>query len=189
MAQFEAEILKKPSREPFVKPWQTLVPPMTDTKTFKIVYPSDEEDFGLVLIGWRGPKCTTENLKLTACNLLLRYLSDTSVSPLQREFIEIPDPYASQISWNIVENSESLLYFSFDNCPLPKIDMIYNKLQQILNNFANGSEKIDMKRMNNIIDRNILEYLSNLENNPHDTVAFIVIGDALYGEKPEDVIN
>lgn len=52
-----------------------------------------------------------------------------------------------------------------------------------------GNEKIDMSRMKNILERNILEYLSNLESNPHDAVAFLAIGDILYGSTPEDVIN
>lgn len=44
-----------------------------------------------------------------------------------------------------------------------------------------------MVRMKNIMERNVLEYLSNLEGNPHDAVAFFVIGDVLYGNTTEDV--
>lgn len=50
-----------------------------------------------------------------------------------------------------------------------------------------GEEKIDMQRMKTIIERNILEYVTNLENNPHDTIAFIMIGDLLYGDNAFDV--
>uniref|UniRef100_A0A1B0DIV2 Presequence protease, mitochondrial n=1 Tax=Phlebotomus papatasi TaxID=29031 RepID=A0A1B0DIV2_PHLPP len=76
----------------------TKVPiPGTDAiKYHPILYPSDEEDCGLVFIGWRGPKCTVEHTTLTACSVLMRYLSDTSVSPLQRDLLEIDDPYASK---------------------------------------------------------------------------------------------
>lgn len=44
-----------------------------------------------------------------------------------------------------------------------------------------------MVRMKNILERNILEYLSSLESNPHDAVAFLIIGDVLYGNTTEDV--
>lgn len=44
-----------------------------------------------------------------------------------------------------------------------------------------------MTRMNNILDRTILEYLNNLETNPHDAIAFLAIGDFLYGETVNDV--
>lgn len=50
-----------------------------------------------------------------------------------------------------------------------------------------GMEQIDMVRMSNILERNILEYMSNLESNPHDAVAFLAIGDVLYGRTPKDV--
>jgi len=35
---------------------------------------------------------------MAACLILLRYLTDTSVSPLQKEFVEIDDPYASEVT-------------------------------------------------------------------------------------------
>lgn len=165
----------------------TPVPPFNESVIKKVEYPADEEDCGLLSIGWRGPKCTTENLKLTSCSVLMRYLSDTSVSPLQREFVEIPDPFASQISFNIVENTESLLYFTFENVPVDKIEAILPKLQSILKSIADGNEKIDTNRLRNILERSILEYLSNLESNPHEAISFMVIGDVLYGNTPEDV--
>lgn len=135
---FEARVLTKLPTTPFTKPWQTPVKPLEKSENIKILYPADEEDTGLVSVAWRGPKCTTENLKLTACSVLMRYLSDTSVSPMHREFVEISDPYASDISFNIFENSESLIYFSFDNVPLDKIDDIFPKLQIILQSIADG---------------------------------------------------
>ena len=38
--------------------------------------------------------------RLAACSVLMKYLTDTSVSPLSKEFVEIPDPYASKVKWN-----------------------------------------------------------------------------------------
>lgn len=50
-----------------------------------------------------------------------------------------------------------------------------------------GVEKIDTNRLKNILERSVLEYLSNLESSPHDAISFLVIGDVLYGNTPEDV--
>ena len=141
IAPLEQLILAKPTRLPFVKPWQNAVPPLTKSEDLKILYPADEEDCGLVNCAWRGPQSTVDNLNLTACSVLLRYLSDTSVSPLQREFVETADPYASQISFNISENSESLLYLTFENLPTDKIDLVFPKLKKILQNIAEGTIK------------------------------------------------
>ncbi|XP_058831479.1 uncharacterized protein C05D11.1-like [Topomyia yanbarensis] len=185
----EQKILSKGKLTTCVRPWQTPVDPLPESKSLKILYAADEEDCGLVNIAWRGPKATSEYTELTACSVLLRYLSDTSVSPLQREFVEITDPYASRVGYNIAENSESLLYISFENVPLEKVDAIFPKLQQVLEKLGNGGEKIDMKRMASVLERYILESLSNLESNPHDDVAFHVIGDVLYGEVEQDFDN
>lgn len=117
----------------------------------------------------------------------MRYLSETSVSPLQREMVETTDPYASTVSYNIIENFESAIYFSFENVPLDKIDLVYDTMKTILVNISNGDEKFDMNRMQNILERCILEYYSNLESNPHEAIAFASIADSLYGENDADV--
>lgn len=135
---FEKRILQKPKKPEFERPWQTPIPPIEEALNKKILYQSDCEDCGLVFIGWRGPNCTKQNLKLTACSVLLRYLSETAVSPLQRELVEIDDPYASHVSYNIVENYEALLYFGFENVPIQKIDGVWNKVKAILGNLAEG---------------------------------------------------
>ncbi|XP_055630740.1 uncharacterized protein C05D11.1-like [Toxorhynchites rutilus septentrionalis] len=181
----EQKIISRGGLPPFVRPWQKPVEALPESKDIRIVYPADEEDCGLVNVAWRGPKARCYDT-LTACSVLLRYLTDTSVSPLQREFVETEDPYASRVGYNIAENSESLLYISFENVPLGKIDEIFPKLKGVLEKIANGTEKIDMKRMGSVLERYILESLSNLESNPHDDVAFHVIGDVLYGEVEED---
>lgn len=88
---------------------------------------------------------------------------------------------------DIIENNESALYFSFENAPLEKIDLIYGKMQATIEKIARGDEKFDMNRMQNILERSILEYYSNLESNPHEAIAFATIADFLYGENNEDV--
>ena len=84
-----------------------------------------------------------------ALTILCEYLTDTSVSPLQREFIEVADPFCSdvrrahlqnpasisearknnlpaslQISYSIAENSEGYVLFKFKNVPYRKLDEI-----------------------------------------------------------------
>lgn len=183
----EDAIVKHGKLPPFERPWQTPVAPLAASVNKKIVYPSDEVDAGIVYVGWRGPKATAENIKLTAASLLLRYLSDTSVSPLHRDFIEIDDPFASKISCDISENSVSLLFIQFENVPVEKIDGLFERLLAALKKIGTGAEKIDMERMRNMIDRQIMESLSNLESHPHEAVSFLVIGDVLYGQTNEDV--
>lgn len=50
-----------------------------------------------------------------------------------------------------------------------------------------GKEKIDMKRMQNILERCLLEIYSSFESTPHEAVAYPVIADILYGQQDKDV--
>lgn len=183
----EKKIMEQKGKQPaYQKPWQTPVQPLKETKNVKILFPSDEEECGIVYIGFLGPKATTEYETLTACYVLMKYLCDTSVSPFQQSFVEIDDPFASRVNYSITENSTSLLYFSFENVPIDKLDFIYERLIQLLVDIANGKENIDESRLRIVFEKYILERLSSLETSPHDDVTFHILGDFLYASKDED---
>lgn len=186
----ERRILETRSRlPPFSRPWQTPVPPLAGPKDLKILYPSDEEDSGLVYAGWRGPKSATEQTILVGCSVLLRYLTNTSISPLQQEFVEVEDPWASGVSYSLTENQESLLFIEFENVPVGKIEEIKPKLMRLLNRLGKSEEQFDMTRIHTIVEKMILEAYCSLEDTPHDSAAYMVIGDVLYGQTNEDVSN
>lgn len=187
MQKVEKKLIARKDMYPsFEKPWQTPVKPLKDSKDIKILFPSDEEENGLVYIGYLGPKASNDFETLTACCALMKYLCDTSVSPIQQSFIEIDDPFASEVTYNIIENSTSCLYFSFENVPVGKIDFIYERFIQLLVDIANGKEPIDENRLRVVFEKYILERLSSLENCPHDDIAYHILGDFLYSSKKED---
>lgn len=74
----------------------------------------------------------------------------------------------------------------FENVPLEKLPEIKDKLLETLREIVDN-EDIDMERMKNVINRHRLESLSAMEENPHYTIAFMVIGHMLYGNTKEDV--
>ncbi|XP_011314165.1 uncharacterized protein C05D11.1 [Fopius arisanus] len=181
----EDKIISRGSGGPFQRPWQSAVPPFPADTEQDILYPCDDEDNGLVSAGWRGPSGVSELYDLTGCSLLLKYLTDNSVSPLQKEFVEIEDPYACNVDFCLIENSVSVLYLMFRGVPLPKIPLVKGHLKQVLSDVCKNG--IDIKRMATVIHRHQLETLSNLENMPHDAIAFMLIGDALYGRDNKDL--
>lgn len=75
---------------------------------------------------------------------------------------------------------------TFEDVPVDKLPEIRPKLQELLKKIVD-TKNINMKRMESIINRYKLESLSNLENNPHHTVTFMIIGHMLYGTTKEDV--
>lgn len=44
-----------------------------------------------------------------------------------------------------------------------------------------------MTRMKNILERNVLEFINNMESSPHEAIAFLTIADSLYGNTDADV--
>uniref|UniRef100_A0A8D8XF76 Uncharacterized protein C05D11.1 n=1 Tax=Cacopsylla melanoneura TaxID=428564 RepID=A0A8D8XF76_9HEMI len=184
---FEEKIMAKGSRDEFVRPWQSSVPPLPISVDKEVPYSCDEEDNGMVYIGWRGPSAVTELYKLTACAVLLKYLTDTPVSPLPKEFVDIPDPYCSQVAYSIIENSSSLVYFTFENVPKDKLNLIKSKMLSLLSDIVEGKLPIDINRLVTVIRRHRAECLTHIENNPHFCIASMAIGDMLYGNTKEDL--
>ncbi|KAL7287806.1 hypothetical protein TKK_0018181 [Trichogramma kaykai] len=181
----EEKIMKMGKRSQFERPWQNEIPPFTENVERNVFYPCNDETNGLVCVGWRGPSTVSHRIDMLGCMLLLKYLTDTSASPLQKEFVEIEGSFASDVKFSLSENSESLLYIIFQNVPKTKIPKISSKLMNFLKDIY--KKGIDMQRMETVVNRHILETLSNLESSPHDAVAYMIIGDFLFGNDKNDL--
>ena len=173
----------KKTQTPFRRPWQNPVPPLSESIDQLIPYPCEEEEKGMVWLAWRGPSCVYQLYDTCALMMLMEYLTDTAVSPLQKTFVETNEPLASKVGYSFIENSESVVYLAFENVPVNKLGEIQPKLFSVMEPFGNGNKPLDMERMKLVIRRRMLEQLSHLENNPHDTVAFMSIGDILHGRR------
>lgn len=78
------------------------------------------------------------------------------------------------------------MYLSFQDVPVNKLPEVREKLQKILK-LIYEKKDIDMERLHSIINKYKLESLSNIENSPHNSIAFMIIGHMLYGNKKQDV--
>lgn len=186
LKKLEEKIISKGDLPTFQRPWQSPIPPIPESKEIELCYPADDENHGIFCLGWRGPSAVHDQFTVTACSLLLKFLCDTAVAPLQKEFVEIDDPYASKVSYNMYENSTVCLYIMWEDVPVSKLDQIKGKVDALLNNIIK-TENFDMKRMESVINKHKLESLSNLENSPHNTIAFLIISHMLYGNTQSDL--
>lgn len=137
-------------------------------------------------MGFRGPSCR-DHYSLSALSVILDYLTDTSIAPLQRELVEIPDPFCSDIACDVMEFLESSFLIKAENVPFEKLSAAKQKIKEVLENLATGKEAIDMKRLGVVIHRKILDTKNRFENRPHDTFADAIVGDFLYSSKSEDL--
>ena len=138
------------------------------------------------MLGFRGPSCE-DHYSLATLSVILDYLTDTSIAPLQRELVEIPDPFCSDIGCHELEFLESAFLIKAENVPFDKLLAAKEKIKEVLGNLVGGREVIDMERLNVVIHRKILDTKNKFENHPHDTFADVLVGDFLYSTKSEDL--
>eukprot|EP01119_Soliformovum_irregulare_P011911 TRINITY_DN3047_c0_g1_i2.p1 TRINITY_DN3047_c0_g1~~TRINITY_DN3047_c0_g1_i2.p1 ORF type:complete len:1020 (-),score=257.93 TRINITY_DN3047_c0_g1_i2:13-2829(-) len=180
LAKYENErILPKGPLPAMTRPWMSAVPPYPDSLQEIVPFPTDDEESGNVIIAWRGPKWEEFEINV-AMGVLQNYLSESAVSILHKVFVEIEDPYCSDISASSLPYSETAYTFMFDSVPtekLPEIkDLFFATLYQVVQD-----DGIDMTRMSDIIAKAILEHLNTVEENPHSAIQSSVIAHFLYG--------
>ena len=153
-----------------------------------IQFPSEEEDFGRVSMGWRIPgKLSDVYKEIHALSILGSYLSSTSISPLKKTFVEIAEPLATDVDIDILMNAEAAITVDFENVPVDKIDVIEGKFKETLESVH--QDGLNMERIETIIRRMVLTRKTNLENSPHLIVPDPAVLDMLYGNKPNELYN
>ena len=165
----------------FERPWQSKVEPLESSVCRSIEYSSDTDDDGLVYLGFRGPNVVENFKELMGISLLLEYLNETSISPIQRDFVESDEPYCSCVSHDIIEHSISCFYLIFESVGKEYADDVKSKLLDLLRNIQSGKERFDMDRMQTIMSRKKVRLLSAAETSPHSIVINPVMGHFLYG--------
>ncbi|CAI8039021.1 Uncharacterized protein C05D11.1 [Geodia barretti] len=183
---FEDNIVSKGPLPPHQRPWQSAIDPLTSSISEELVFPTDEEDDGMARISWRGPPAR-DRYMFTAVTMLLRYLSDGPVAPLQSRLVEVPEPFCSEISDSVYENYVSCIGFTFSGVPTQQLGLLESKALEVLSDLVSGQEEVDMERMTNLIKRQLLTILDHVESSPHHYFAFALIGDFLFSQSPTEL--
>ncbi|VDO96850.1 unnamed protein product [Soboliphyme baturini] len=148
----EDEIVKNDLQNKiFERPWSvSSLPPLEASFTGRILCPSENETHGIVRIAFRGPDLQNFHNSV-ALEILLMYLSDSPVSPLQREFVQVPSPFCSKVKCKLLPAQ----LFTFKEVFVTKLDLIEPHFLDVIRNLATGTEPLDMQRMNSIVVRTI----------------------------------
>lgn len=188
LKDFDEKIASKGALTPMTRPWSSKVPPFEKSVDRVVEYGADDEDHGMVTVSWRAPK-SKDLYPMTALGILLEYLTDTAVSPLQKEFVEKHPPLANHVSYSIIENSEGLFYVNFRNVPTERLEEIPPKLHSLLKTIAEGEgeDAFDLQRMRNEVKRKITKTNNLFEDDPHEHIAGVIIGYFLYGNSSSEL--
>lgn len=181
----EDSIASKGVRVPFQRPWQSVVPPLESKAELRVAFPSDDTDSGSVSISWRGPNVCDQRT-FVALQILWEYLTDSPVAPLQRELVEIDEPFCSSVGMAEMENKETCMTLTAENVPTNLLGEVHHEIMRVLEGLVSGSEQIKQSRMSSLIKRATLDVLDKLEDCPHNTIADHFIGDFLYSQSQAD---
>lgn len=179
LESFEEKIVSKGALPSFERPWSSPVPPFEKTTFLEIPFPTDEEDIGEAMVGWRGPH-HDDFEQISALRVMWQYLTDSAVSPLQKALVDTPEPFCSDLSTFFYENSVFLQCVHFESAPVEKLDSLKDAFFDVIEKVV--KDGIDMQRMLSVIHREYLKYLSSFETRPHNTLALKFISDFLYGK-------
>lgn len=180
--EYEDRIVEKGERPPYIRPWQTPVPALNRTIRKDIVYPSNEVDNGRVVVAFRGPNIVQNYRGLISLDVLLEYLTFTSVSPLPAAFVDISEPLASSVSTYCLEYREAGCYFQFTGVPLESIEKIEPVLLSTLENLLNSEDSLKLSDIKEVLLKEILRRENKLETSPRSTVSYPVIDFGIYGD-------
>ncbi|GAM17943.1 hypothetical protein SAMD00019534_011180 [Acytostelium subglobosum LB1] len=93
-------------------PWLQAIPPLEQSVTKTVNFPTEDESVGQVAIAWRGPTIF-DTTTLAALSVLIRYLNGNSSSALPQRFTHGSCHLASNIAFTIQEIKESKIVLEF----------------------------------------------------------------------------
>ncbi|KAG4306230.1 hypothetical protein PORY_000218 [Pneumocystis oryctolagi] len=188
----EPNILKNltPDLTQWKRPWVDSVrtPPLTQSYKEIVLFPDEDESTGEVLLGWPGPS-SNEFTTLAALNILGKYLTDSAISILQKELVEIQDQFCSDISFSIASRLPSVIYLNLCGVPTEKLEKIQEYVLQILQKISDCPNDFDIDRINMIISREKLAIMDENETNPHGLFSSTIITDFLYGDCSKNTLE
>ena len=113
-------------------------------------FPSDDEEFGWVKMGWRIVGNVSSTIDMTMdLTVLHSYLTSTSASPFTKAFIDIADPIATGIDYDLYMNWEPCIVADFYNVPVKFMEKVEDKYNEVIQNIIESGD-IDMERLHTI---------------------------------------
>jgi len=187
LSEIETKIIQKNIEYESERPWASVVPAFTQDQEKRVEFPSDEEDGGaIVSISWRS--CAwSDFLQRNALYVLMSYLTDSAVAPLQKEFVESEDAVCGDLSFSTSEGVECCVYLMFKNVETEDMDDIKPQLFELLNEIV--KEGIDMKRMKSVIKQKRVKFLSGIEEDPHNSFSMEMISDFIYATNENQLLE
>lgn len=102
------------------------------------------------MMAWAGP-AFNEFLTRQAINILNSYLTTSAVSPLRKDIVEIDDPYATDLWFEVLDQTTCVPYLTLSGVPAAKLEEAGPKVKAILRDVIESG--IDMQQLQSVLQR------------------------------------
>lgn len=173
------ELSLTPLKRPFLDSPHDL--PLTQDIVKTVEFPDEDESMGELMLGWIGPECdrTLENL---AVYMVGAYLSDSPISVLTKNLVEIEDPLATDITYGTDDFVRTGLNLTVSGVPTASLKEVDEKIKSLLKK-QTRLECFDLTYMKQVISLQTLKYIASTEKDP-STFSNVAILEFIYG-KPD----
>ncbi|ULT99400.1 hypothetical protein L3Y34_000613 [Caenorhabditis briggsae] len=172
----------------FPKPFNFTLPEIKESTVHKVECPTDDASRGAVEVAWFAHHPSDLDTH-SSLHVLFDYMSNTSVSPLQKDFILLEDPLASSVSFHIAEGVKCDMRLNFTGVPVEKLEQVVPKFfdKTICEHLEEANW--DMERMGYLIDQSILNELVKLETNAPKDIISHMIGHQLFDNEDVELLK
>ncbi|KAL0249522.1 hypothetical protein GEMRC1_004752 [Eukaryota sp. GEM-RC1] len=153
------------------------IPPLSASVSTEIFFPSEDEDVGIVQLGWR--LCDYNDWTLiSAFKVLSDYLAEGSSAPFVKELIECENPICSEVEINLIEVKSVAVVIEFEDVDVDFIDDVADRVDALIEQVI--SDGIDMERIAQLIKRHDRRLLFDFDCGNIEEVSEEVISSFLY---------
>lgn len=180
LEEFDSELpdLEQVSYRPFVDSKYPIAP-LSQEIVREIEFPDKDESRGELLVSWVGPKFELAEEGL-ALDLLIEYLSESSVALLTKNLVEIDEPLSSEVDYDTSDYTHVIAYLKLNDVPTEKLPEAKEKLFKLLKEHATV-EQFDLKRVREAVENAKRKLIFEVEKS-EDILADDVITDFLYSD-------
>ncbi len=182
-----------PSSSPPPPPPPPASPPATTThptpRVERVAFPVEDEETaalgGQVLLGWLGPSWEDFQANISL-RILWLYLADGPASPLYKALVDTS--LCRKLSFGVQEGRPGAHYLQCDGVAPANVERVYTAFLEAVTAVVKDAEEeegdgLDMGRLRALVHREILRYRSDVEEDPHGTLASLLLYTFLYGQR------
>ncbi|GAA6054755.1 hypothetical protein JCM3770_000927 [Rhodotorula araucariae] len=153
---------------------------LPEDRTEVVEFPEKNEDVGELMISWIGVP-HNDYLNDLALEVMGLYLTDSAVSPLSKEFVEVDEPSCTDITFYASSENPTVITSYISSVPFAELDTLGPRLRKALARIVD--EGIDMSRMKSLLERQALQLFESMETDASEVISQVVVADGIWGKE------